>query len=129
MEILSFVDYPADLWVAPRWRPVTVGCCGVAGSDMSVVDTCLAKLHSVLAERGVAVSARSPADSGGSDSEEAGAAAARRVCSFCERRERAPGAFELCSLCVADGRAEPRAYCGKACQTDDWELGHWEEHN
>ncbi|KAF0300761.1 hypothetical protein FJT64_003270 [Amphibalanus amphitrite] len=102
----------------------------IAGSDMSVVETCLAKLTSVLTERGVPV-AESPTPEPSSDSEEPDEAdaAALRSCSFCERRERTPGAFELCSLCVADEVSSPRAYCGKACQTDDWEVGHWEDHN
>ena len=97
---------------------------------MSVVDTCLSMLSSVLTQHGLPVS--EDASSPESDSEEAdpaGAAAALRVCSFCDKRERSPGTFELCSLCVTGGVAEPRAYCGKACQTDDWEVGHWEDHN
>ncbi|XP_037084022.1 uncharacterized protein LOC119104428 [Pollicipes pollicipes] len=51
-----------------------------------------------------------------------------RSCSFCDIRERVARAYKLCSLCVGDGKAHPKAYCGVPCQTDDWEMGHWEEH-
>ena len=100
---------------------------------MAVVDTCLSKLTSVLAERGVSVTCDSPTPVGDGDGEPEGAAAAAaaalRACSFCEKREQAPGTHELCSLCVAAGESEPRAYCGTACQKDDWEMGHWEDHH
>lgn len=82
----------------------------MAGSALPMVDACLALLTSVLDERGVPAAEES------------------RVCSFCDRRESALVSLQLCSLCVKAGWERPRAYCGRPCQTDDWEMGHWEEH-
>lgn len=50
------------------------------------------------------------------------------VCAHCRVKEVEPSTFKKCSRCKKEKFIEPRYYCSRECQVEDWEESHRDEH-
>lgn len=50
------------------------------------------------------------------------------VCAHCKVKEVEPSTFKKCSRCKKEKFTEPRYYCSRDCQVEDWQESHRDEH-